>query len=61
MKGVDHHKDVVIDHPYVGHFYKHDFVPYNGDENKQLVSRWLDTEARMYDFRPRSGALKGKE
>jgi len=61
MKGVDHHKDKVIDHPFVGHFYKHDFVSYNGDENKQLVSQWLDAEARMYDFRPRSGALKGKE
>lgn len=61
LKGVDYHKKEIINNTFVGHFYKRDFIPYDSEANKFHVERWLETDSRMYDFRPATVGLNGKE
>jgi hypothetical protein len=51
LKGVDFRKHTVLEHPYVGHSHKRDFIEYDGDGNTNLVDRWLEMDASYYDFR----------
>lgn len=61
MKGSDHKNRGPKEHVVVGHFYKKDFLEYTGEANIYLVERWLENEARIYDYRPETSGLTGKE
>lgn len=61
MKGSDHKNRGMKDHVVVGHFYKKDFIEYSGDADVFLIERWLENEARVYDYRPETSGLNGKE
>lgn len=51
LKGVRNHNYTVIDYPLAGHVHKHDFVDYSTPGNINLIDRWLEHDARLYDFR----------
>ena len=61
LKGIDYKKKAVIDHAFVGHFYQHDFIEYKNDDAKFEVDKWLEADSRMYNFRPPTEGLNGKE
>lgn len=50
-KGMDYHNRSSVAHAIVGHVHKHDFVEYDGPGNTNIVDRWLEIDAKMYDMR----------
>jgi hypothetical protein len=61
LRGVDYKTHQILSQPFIGHFYRRDFLEYNGSANVDFVGRWLAKEARMYTFRPPTSGLNGKE
>lgn len=51
MKGVHYSNESITRHIFAGHVHHHDFIEYTGEGNVNLVDRWLEQDARLFDFR----------
>ena len=61
LNGSHYHTRHVTERVIFGHFYKRDFIEFSTEANRNLINRWLEKDARFYDFRPETNGLNGKE
>jgi hypothetical protein len=51
MKGTHSHTHEILPHAWIGHIFKDDLVEYHNENDKFIVERWLEKDARLFDFR----------